>query len=145
MSSRRRSNWTFPPFAVRVDAGDPERGRAPPLTNSWWCNNNNINSRKCVSILQQEIPSSNTIGECRWCGKYFGYQNGLRRHVKATHLQMKPFACWYCAYRASRRFMLKSHCQKKHDITDEEFEAKMSESDLLKRQENTTFANWTRF
>lgn len=53
----------------------------------------------------------------------------------SVHTGEKPFKCWYCDYATDRNTSLKSHCLRKHEMEDFEFQEKMKEVKLLRKQE----------
>ncbi len=67
--------------------------------------------------------------ECAECGQRFHDAQHRRRHLR-IHTGERPFQCFYCDYRTNRTWSLKSHCMRKHEMTSEEFAAKVKEFGL---------------
>ncbi|CAG9864621.1 unnamed protein product [Phyllotreta striolata] len=55
---------------------------------------------------------------CSKCGKTYKAKRSLWRHVKQECDSSKPFSCLIetCAYRTTRRYMLKQHMRLKHQL-----------------------------
>mmetsp|Transcript_36888 Transcript_36888/g.147329 ORF Transcript_36888/g.147329 Transcript_36888/m.147329 type:complete len:212 (-) Transcript_36888:326-961(-) len=73
-----------------------------------------------------------TTAACPMCQKVFFRKYEMMRHLKATHLQMKPFHCDLCSSSFSRKAHLKLHMIKIHNV-DAELHGKGS--DLPAQQE----------
>lgn len=57
---------------------------------------------------------------CSECGKTFHSAHVMRRHF-AIHTGEKKFNCWLCEYASDRKDCLKSHCIRKHEMSEERF------------------------
>ncbi len=44
----------------------------------------------------------------------------MKRHLR-KHLGHKPFKCWLCDFACHRKDGLRSHCYRKHEMTEEAF------------------------
>ena len=41
------------------------------------------------------------------------------------HTGEKPYQCWYCEYATDRKTSLKSHCMRKHEMDEDEYNEKV--------------------
>lgn len=61
-----------------------------------------------------------TDHRCPLCGKYFTRKSDLSRHYN-LHTGNKPLKCLECDYSTDRRYRLKNHCMRLHNLTEDEF------------------------
>ncbi len=50
----------------------------------------------------------------------------MKRHLK-RHLGRKPWKCWMCNFASERKDCLRSHCYRKHEMSEEEFRMRADE------------------
>ena len=63
-------------------------------------------------IKDKEFP-------CKECPKQFAFQKELKSHIQSVHLNLKPYGCENCIYKASGSFNLNLHRRKMHQSTDQ--------------------------
>lgn len=52
--------------------------------------------------------------ECEVCGRSFGWQHDLKRHMDATHFKLRPHQCSQCGKRFGLKHILKMHFDECH-------------------------------
>ena len=72
---------------------------------------------------------------CGICGSTFARKDSLRKHLEIIHSGLKPFKCFHCDYKAGKKGQVKSHCVRRHEMTEQEFDERAAiEYKELKKQ-----------
>merc|ERR1711915_1153472 len=71
----------------------------------------NSNTTKLGAVLLE----SNDCAINDHCEKTFALKDGLNRHMKAIHFQLKDKFCPHCKYRTSEAFNLRMHIARVHE------------------------------
>merc|ERR1719197_315428 len=77
--------------------------------------------------------------ECLLCGKVFGQDSDLERHLDCVHRRLKKFECERCGKRFGQKSSLKTHIEtvheKKRKFECSQCDATFGERSSLKRHE----------
>ena len=75
---------------------------------------------KVNHVKEKEFP-------CKECPKQFAFPNKLKGHIQQVHLNLRPYGCEKCIYKASSSYNLNLHRRKMHQSTDQLNKTKLIE------------------
>ncbi len=78
-------------------------------------------SPKLQNLLESTFAAAECDTVCPKCGRQYRDRKTMKRHLR-IHLGIKNFKCWLCQFSAARKDSLKSHCFRKHKLTETEFQ-----------------------
>ena len=79
------------------------------------CSECGMNFSKFEDLLNHSLTHISTVPKCQECGKVFGTEHTLKKHIIREHRNQKVEVCPHCGKTFSHRYGLQSHLKKFHD------------------------------